>query len=205
MVRRFAASLSAFGAGLLIAGAAVAQTGDENEDSVDSVTINGGGQSAGRTAVNAAAGNNNQQANVAVIALGGTAIASGSITQVTDAPAATTQSSKSASISDDAFAGSTGMVAVNVTAGSNNQQANLAVLGIGIEGRVMTDALLSQSRASTSPIGGSGEANAPEIATSISPGAFAGSNGLVQVSLVGGERNSSANIFALTVAEGTNP
>jgi hypothetical protein len=45
----------------------------------------------------------------------------------------------------------------------------------------------------------------PEIVTGISPEAFAGSSGLVQVSLVGGERNSSANIFVLTAPESTDP
>jgi hypothetical protein len=85
------------------------------------------------------------------------------------------------------------------------QQANLAVMGIGIEGQVMTDAMLSQSRSSSSPSGGSEETAAPEIVTGISPEAFAGSSGLVQVSLVGGERNSSANIFVLTAPEGTDP
>jgi hypothetical protein len=97
------------------------------------------------------------------------------------------------------------MIAVNLAAGSDNQQANLAIVAIGLEGRAATDAMLSQTRASSEPGGDLKVAAVGNYATDISPGAFAGSSGLVQVSLVGGERNTSANVFALTVAESVNP
>lgn len=174
-------------------------------ESEDVVEVNGTGGSTGRVAVNAAAGDLNQQANVGVIAIGDSAIATGSVTQITDAPASPPSAYQSATIAEHAFAGSNGMTAVNVAAGSHHQQANIAVIAIGIEGQVVTDTMLSQTRASISPSEGSGETASPEIVVGVSPGAFAGSSGLVQVSLVGGERNSSANIFALTTSEGTNP
>ncbi|MDT9598991.1 hypothetical protein [Sphingosinicella rhizophila] len=173
-------------------------------ESEDVVAIVGAGGSAGRTAVNAAAGNLNQQTNVGVIAIGTNAVAIGSVTQLTDASIPQPSAYKSATIGGDAFARSTGMIAVNVAAGSGHQQANLAIIAIGIEGQVVTDAMLSQTRASNSPPGMSGQTTAPEVVAGISSGAFAGSSGLVQVSLVGGERNSSANIFALTSLEGTD-
>jgi len=173
--------------------------------SEDVVEINGNGGSTGRVAVNAAAGNLNQQANVGVIAIGDSAVAMGAVIQITDAPVSPPAAYKSAMIADNAFAGSTGMIAVNMAAGSGHQQANVAVIAIGIEGQVVTDAMLSQTRASSSPSGGSDQSNAPEVVAGVSPGAFAGSSGLVQVSLVGGERNSSANLFVLTTREGTNP
>lgn len=172
----------------------------------DIVSLNGAeAGSTGRIAVNAAAGNNNQQANVGVVALGASAIAIGSISQFTDAKAESPSAYKSAVIEDGAFADSSGMIAVNLTAGSANQQANLALFAIGIEGQVVADATLSQTRASTSPSGGPEGTPASEIATGIAPGAFAGASGLVQVSLVGGERNSSANSFVLTAPGGTEP
>jgi hypothetical protein len=173
-------------------------------ESEDVLAINDGGASTGRVAVNAAAGNLNQQVNVGVIAIGTNASAIGSITQLTDAPVSPPSAFKSVTIAGDAFAGSSGMVAVNMAAGSGHQQANLAVIAIGIEGQVVTDAMLSQTRASNSPPAVSGQTAAPETVAGISSGAFAGSNGLVQVSLVGGERNSSANIFALTSLEGAD-
>lgn len=179
---------------------------EPTNESEDVVVVDGGHEgSTGRAAVNAAAGNFNQQANVAVIAIGDTALSSGLIAQITDAEAETPSASKSATIAGTAFANSSGLIAVNVTAGSANQQANLAVIGIGIEGMVVTDLTLSQARASQSPSGQSDETIAPEIVTGISSGAFAGSAGLVQVSLVGGERNSSANTFVLNASGGTNP
>lgn len=186
-----------------LANAADPEPANESEDVV---SVDGGSVgSTGRAAVNAAAGNFNQQANVAVIAIGDTALSSGLVAQITDADAATPSARKSATITGDAFANSSGLIAVNVTAGSANQQANLAVIGIGIEGLVVTDLTLSQARASQSPSGQSDETIAPEIVTGISSGAFAGSAGLVQVSLVGGERNSSANTFVLNASGGTNP
>lgn len=171
----------------------------------DIVEINGIAGGSGRTAVNAAAGNLNQQANVGVIAIGDTAIAVGSVTQISDAVHAPLAGQRSATIAEGAFAGSTGMLAVNVVAGTGNQQGNLAVIAIGIEGRVVTDAMLSQTRASSSPSGASALVASPEAVAGISPGAFAGSSGLVQVSLIGGERNSSANLFALSVSGNADP
>lgn len=163
-----------------------------------------GSGSQGRVAANLAAGTNNQQANSAVVALGGTALAQGSISQRMLASGAA-NGSVSAVIEGSAFAASSGLLALNIVAGSDNQQANLAVIAIGIEGQAATDAMLSQSRASQQPSGDLAEPLSPEASTGISAGAFQGSAGLVQVNLIGGERNSSANTFALTVAAGANP
>jgi hypothetical protein len=171
----------------------------------DTAILSNGGEATGRMAVNVASGNNNQQANVGVIASGDTAIAGGALFQSihSSGPLA---GNRTARIEGDAFAGMSGMIAVNVVAGSDNQQANLAVFALGFEGAAVTDATLGQARASHEPTGATGEdTEAPEIATGISQGAFQGSSGLVQVNLIGGERNSSANVFALTVAGGAEP
>src|SRR5688572_7247403 len=77
----------------------------------DIVEINGHEGGSGRTAVNAAAGNLNQQANVGVIAIGDMATAIGSVTQISDAPPSPLLGQRSALITEGAFAGSTGMVA----------------------------------------------------------------------------------------------
>lgn len=189
--------------GIPVMAQAEAQPAVETGQSENIVVLNGNSGTNGRAAVNAAAGNLNQQANVGVIAIGDAATATGSVTQTSNVASAF-PASGSALIEGNAFAGSNGMIAVNIAAGSANQQANLAVIAIGIEGRVATDAMLSQTRASSSPSGESAEPVSPEVAAGISPGAFAGSSGLVQVSLVGGERNSSANLFVLTSSAGTD-
>src|SRR5207249_1463007 len=96
-----------------------------------------------------------------------------------------------------------GVRTVNAASGVNNQQANLAVLATGFEGLLMTDAILGQTRASTKPPGATdGAASAPDRSVALGDGAFADGSRLVQVSLVGGDRNSSANSFALSVVAG---
>lgn len=196
-------------AATVTAGSAIAQEApiaEEPASTISSVVVEevAGSASQGRIAANLASGTNNQQANSAVLAIGGTAIAHGSISQQMSASGAA-NGSVSAVIEGAAFAASSGLLAVNIAAGSDNQQANLAVIAIGIEGQAATEAMLSQTRASQQPSGEPGEPNFPEAATGISPDAFQGSAGLVQVNLIGGERNSSANTFALTVAAGANP
>lgn len=190
-------------------GSAVAQEAPPPEEVPVATSLvvledNAGSGSSGRIAANLAAGTNNQQANSAVVALGGTALSQGSISQRMLASEAR-NGSVSAAIEGDAFAASSGLLALNIVAGSDNQQANLAVIAIGIEGQAATDAMLSQSRASQQPSGDLADPHSPEASTGISAAAFQGSSGLVQVNLIGGERNSSANTFALTVAAGANP
>lgn len=161
----------------------------------------------GRVAVNAAAGNNNQQANGAVIALGGLAIGSGHVLQSATTVPQSRPLHAAASIEGHAFAGSSGMIGVNAVAGSDNQAANLAVfaIGIGIEGKALADTMLSQTRSSQQPTGDPVQAVSSNTLATVSDGAFSGSSGLVQVNLIGGERNSSANLFALTTIGDAEP
>ena len=158
----------------------------------------------GRVGVNASAGDFNQQANVAVIANGGTAIGIAVVTQHNTATA--TQPAdrpQTANITGDAFAGATGAIAVNGTAGSANQQANLLAITIGIEGRALALEALAQSSASTEPPG-SPETNTDVKSADIGAQPFTDASGLVQVNLSAGERNSSANVFALTLPGGAD-
>lgn len=172
----------------------------------DAITVAAGEGSGntGRVAVNVAAGNNNQQAGAAAIAIGGTAIAGGSVQQAmdriggADRPTAIT-------IGAGAFSDNQGLVSINLTAGHQNQSANLAALAIGTLG-VVTDQMLAQSSAPTKPAGPSVPSlDAPNDVIAVDDSAFGGNSGLVQVNLVGGERNSSANTFALNVSAGGSP
>ena len=96
-----------------------------------------------------------------------------------------------------------GAIAVNGAAGSGNQQANLAAIGIGIEGPVVSLEALSQTRSSQQP---AGYQNDPDVtkAAEIGPDAFAQSSGVLQVNLTAGRDNSSANLFALSITEGAD-
>lgn len=152
----------------------------------------------GRAAINIAAGVSNQEANSAVLAMGSTALASGSIHQVLKS-SGITGGDATATIRANALANSSGMLAVNVAAGHENQLGNLAVVAIGIEAVAATESMLAQSRASQQPTGPTGPSSPDAHVADLSATAFSGSSGLVQSNLIGGERNSSSNSFALTV------
>lgn len=170
----------------------------------NSVSLDGAATT-GVANVNAASGNNNQQLNVGLIAESDAALARGSAIQHL-ATSAGTSGADSTSIAAGAFAGASGWVAVNGASGNDNQQANMAAFAIGIEAGAAADALLSQSRASTQPAGRpTGPATQADRSVAIGAGAFGDSSGLLQVSLIGGDRNSSANTFALSVSGGATP
>lgn len=161
----------------------------------------------GRIAVNLAAGSGNQEANVASIAIGGVALAGASVVQTRDDAAlpidgasasAASTAAPHAAITGDALAGATGMIAVNVTAGTDNQLANLA--GIAIGATAATSLQLAQTRAPTTPTTNDPQPVASGAVAELSATAFQDASGLVQVNLVGGDRNAASNSFALAIA-----
>ncbi len=159
----------------------------------------------GRVAVNLAAGDFNQQANALAIANAPTALAGVIIGQSLGkndlATGDGSETAASARIADGAFANAAGAISVNVAAGSENQQANAAAIATGLEGQTLAVAALEQSRAPTEPEGDAVQADAPRTAE-VSATAFENASGLVQTNLTAGERNSSANSFALTLPGG---
>ncbi len=163
-----------------------------------------GNGSTGRIAVNIAAGNHNQQVSSALVAQGAVALTHGEVVQ----HAAITLSEDTANrieIGSGAFAGMSGLASINITAGTQNQSANLATLAIGQSG-ALSDQLLEQTRAPIEPSGGTGlaETGSNDVIT-IDDGAFGRGNGVFQANLIGGERNASANTFSLTVTVGGQP
>lgn len=187
---------------LLVPGVAAAQTTPQPQSTA--VLSAGDTVSSGRIAINIAAGNLNQEANVAVIAAGAQTATPTALTQSlgTSSASAGSAGSASARIEDGALAGASGLVAVNVAAGNGNQLANLAIIAIGIDAPIASEPLLEQARASQQPSGLPGGSTTPEASAQLASSAFEGSTGLVQANLVGGERNSSSNTFVLTVEAG---
>lgn len=158
----------------------------------------------GRISINMAAGAGNQQLSGATVAVGDVAAVAG-IARQTIATSDPGDRETLITVQDGAFAGNSGLLSVNISAGNQNQSANLAQLAVG-NLMATSDELLEQSRASTEPKGGTtGAAADPNDTIHLSDGAFADNSGLVQVNLVGGERNSSANTFQLTGLAGNNP
>ena len=83
--------------------------------------------------------------------------------------------------------------------------AVVAALVIGNLGAV-SDLMLAQARAPTEPSGPSAQSLDPRNdSVIVDDTALGGNSGLVQINLIGGERNSSANTFALNVSAGGNP
>ena len=183
---------------LFVATPALSQNTDTLSISDEALT-----QSEGRIGVNAAAGDLNEQVNSAAIAIGDTAIATNVVRQHIGDNTVSPSDAQNASITGTAFSDSHGAIAVNGAAGTENQQANLAAIGIGIDGPVVSLDMLSQTRSSQEPAGYQNEPDLTKHAE-IGPDAFEQSSGLVQVNLTAGERNSSANLFALSITEGAD-
>ena len=171
----------------------------------DSVTIGASGAVKGAATINGVAGINNQQANVGVIALGENALIMGEVFEFSQS-SGQGGGNAHASLAPGALAGSSGWLAVSGAAGADNNQANLAIMAFGTEGLAVSDTTLAQARASTKQMSDNGAADAtPSRSVAIGQGAFKDSSGVVQLSLVGGDRNTSANSFALLVAGFAKP
>lgn len=203
MSLRAASLLSPAFALLVVAPPAMAQDEAAAQDSV-SVAEGEGSGNGGRIAVNIAAGSQNQQIGSAVIAIGELPIGTQSADQHIDTPDMTDRQAR-IDVRPGAFSNNSGLLSLNIAAGNQNQSANLALLTVGTAG-VVSDQMLAQSSAPTKPAGLSARGlDAPNDTVSIDDSALSGNSGLVQVNLVGGERNSSANTFALNVSAGGNP
>lgn len=184
-----------------------AGTASAQDPGYDLAILNGGAfpNAQGNIAVNATAGANNQQANIAVIAKGNDATGTAALVQFLETTDASADRQMSAHIADGAFANSSGLIAINVSAGNDNQQGNLALLSIAGVGTAAGDLVLSQSRASRDPAANQGPDAINDGTAMVAPGAFENSSGVVQLNIIGGERNSSSNLFALSIQDGGNP
>ena len=154
--------------------------------------------------INEAAGDSNLQFNAAAIALNEFGVALATITAVQRVEGNRHEGRIAATvrIEDSAFANADGLILVNQVAGFNNIQANLVTIAVGIEGVIVAEADLSQSRSdANSPI--DPEANRLRRA-SVADKAFEGAAGVVQVSQAAGSGNTLFNRFALSMSAGTS-
>ena len=149
----------------------------------------------GAMGVNMVAGNNNQQGNLAAIALSGPAIV-----QFSQQNQSTTNlnGNQSVAILGSALSQSQGLVGINQGAGEANQQLNAFALSLDASGiGVVTDINLSTSVAKTP----SGKVP-PNTTTSIylDDNALTGSKGVIQVNQVTGQGNQAVNMVSLPLA-----
>lgn len=149
----------------------------------------------GAMGVNMVAGNNNQQGNLAAIALSGPAIV-----QFSQQNQSTTNlnGNQSVAILGSALSQSQGLVGINQGAGEANQQLNAFALSLDDSGiGVVTDINLSTSVAKTP----AGKVPSNTI-TSIylDDNALTGSKGVIQVNQVTGQGNQAVNMVSLPLA-----
>lgn len=147
----------------------------------------------GSMGVNMVSGNNNQQGNLAAIAISGPAIIQ--FSQQTQAISALNGNQRVA-IYDSALNQSKGLIGINQGAGEANQQVNAFALSLGDDTGVgaVTDINLSTSVA-TLPTG-----KVPANTTSsiyLDGNALAGSKGVIQVNQVTGQGNQAVNMVSL--------
>ncbi|MDX7899631.1 MULTISPECIES: hypothetical protein [Aeromonas] len=149
----------------------------------------------GAMGVNMVAGNNNQQGNLAAIALSGPAIV-----QFSQQNQSTTNlnGNQSVAILGSALSQSQGLVGINQGAGEANQQLNAFALSLDDSGiGVVTDINLSTSVAKT-PSG-----KVPSNTTTsiyLDDNALTGSKGVIQVNQVTGQGNQAVNMVSLPLA-----
>lgn len=166
-------------------------------------------QVTGAAMVNQSAGDSILQSNSAVIALNptGRAIGRSIVVQrngvAENAADTDTAFDAVALIGGRAFSEAQGVVSVTQGAGRNNLQINMITAALGVEGEVVVEAVLGQSRADAPP----SEPIEVEGArfAGITAGGFRDAQGLIQVNQVAGQANSTFNSFAIGVSAGLAP
>jgi|GEM_PF-2773010 len=98
-------------------------------------------------------------------------------------------------ITDDAFAGARGVIAVNQSAGSHNAQSNAVAIAVG-PSALGSDALLNVQRPGV-PIRGAGSTS--RNVAELSGGAFRSASGIVQINQIAGSGNVVHNAVSVRV------
>lgn len=150
----------------------------------------------GSMGVNMVAGDNNQQGNLAAIAISGPAVI-----QFSQQNQSTTNLSghQSVAILGSALSRNQGLVGINQSAGEANQQLNAFALSLNDNSDigVVTDISLSTSVAQ--PSSGKGSA-ASTTSIYLDDNALTGSKGVIQVNQVTGQGNQAINMVSLPLA-----
>ncbi|WP_298393853.1 hypothetical protein [uncultured Azonexus sp.] len=164
-------------------------------------------QAHGVIAVNQAAGDDNQQANLR-------AFAGNSDSASIDASVLLDQSATNAPVRADgvmqahvaaAFQSMRGVLSINQVAGAGNRQGNLVSIGRGHGGEVLSDRVLSENVA-VSPSPAAVEASTTKVRqVSIDDNAFVGARGIVQLNQTAGVGNQSANLLGIRIVPDLHP
>lgn len=160
----------------------------------------------GTIAVNQAAGDLNQQANLRALAIGDAADAHAVVRQRRDGDGHDLPARASARIGGDALSGAGGLASINQASGSGNAESNAVTVRLAEQGiRETPDALLSASvsasaerRTAADPA--AGRTSHREVA--VESTALHGFEGVLQLNQIAGSGNETGNGFALSVQPG---
>lgn len=168
---------------------------------IDDANIDSSGQQyQGNLSVNQAAGDQQQQANARAIAIGKNASASTQIRQRMRGQVDPTIAAK-ATISGNAFSNGSGILGVNQSAGTSNQQANAVHIAISAQPQSLDDSVLKQQNVALVNSSGSTNPTPGNRQVATSDQAFTGSRGVIQVNQSAGVGNQTANILSVRVAD----
>lgn len=156
----------------------------------------------GAMAVNQAAGDMNQQANVAAVAYNPQGIASAQteIFQGSRNIRGSLPNVAATRIDGRAFANTSGVLMVNQASGFANSQANSTAIAMGIKGEVTADSDLAGTFPDVAGLVKVGKSQASIRNVSVSEMAFQNARGVVQLNQTAGSGNNSANNFALRLS-----
>ncbi len=111
--------------------------------------------------------------------------------------------SASATINDNAFQNSSGLMSVNQASGIANAQANDFAMVLGFAGVAVTEDVLEQNTTRTAlPIDEPRPARLREV--SVADTSFRGAQGVAQVTQTAGSWNATTNSFTLRIGAGVN-
>ncbi len=150
----------------------------------------------GMIGVNMAAGDNNAQANIRAIVVGGEATADAASEQRASGSAPNLPSLQQDIITGGAFSGAVGVIGVNQSAGFGNTQGNLLAIGLGGEALPASSSDLQSTRSTTAEPVPAAQGVRSDI---IGGQAFAGSQGVIQVNQSAGNTNQVTNAMGINV------
>lgn len=153
----------------------------------------------GAMGVNQAAGDMNQQANAAAVVYNPQGVASSQILILQGATnlRGTLPDQARTRIDGQAFANTSGVLAVNQASGVANSQANSTTIAVGFNGEGIADNVLAETLPNATGLLKTVNDKTGIRDVSVSETAFQNAHGVVQLNQTSGVCNNSANNFAL--------
>lgn len=176
--------------------AMAAPSSSQNSAVIDSSAVG----HAGVMSINQAAGEQHQQANGRVLAIGERAAANLNYQQSRGALPDAALDARAA-IQGEAFSRGAGVTGVNQSAGAGNQQLNTFRTSISTRGESLDDSVLAEQSVALPLNSGPAGPESGVRTVDTDNRAFAGSSGVVQLNQSAGVGNRTANTFSIRVAD----